>query len=187
VPRDAKYHGVRLRVDGTPEPGDLARAAETTVMIRIRPIGDAESVIRHIQEPHVIIKTLRLLGWIAGITLITLGVSRMLFSMTAVPGGGAVNATVDSESRAAGALLITFGLAYIWAMRRSPIPSALLRVLAMTMALLAVARVISMIEIGLPHWIFTVFTAIEFIAAALTYWYSTLQDDRPAATPARLA
>jgi hypothetical protein len=87
----------------------------------------------------------------------------------------AVNPTVDNESRAAGALLITFGLAYIWAMRRSPIPSALLRVLAMTMALIAVARVISMIQTGLPHWIFTVFTVIESIAAALTYWYSTLR------------
>jgi hypothetical protein len=39
VVRDAKYHGVRLGADGEPDPGDLARAAETTVMIRIR-IGD---------------------------------------------------------------------------------------------------------------------------------------------------
>jgi peptidoglycan/LPS O-acetylase OafA/YrhL len=129
------------------------------------------------------IKTLKLLGCIAGITLIACGVSRILFSIAAVPGGGAVNPTVDNESRAAGALLITFGLAYIWAMRRSPMPSALLRTLAMTMALIAVARVISMIETGLPHWIFTVFTVVEFIAAVLTYWYSTLEDDQSAATP----
>ncbi len=132
------------------------------------------------------IKILKMLGWLAGITLIALGVGRILFSMTTVPGGGAVNPTVDNESRAAGALLVAFGLAYIWAVRRSPIPSALLRVLAMTMALIAVARVISMIETGLPHWVFTVFTGIEFIAAALTYWYSTLGDDHSATTsPAR--
>ncbi len=39
VSRDAKYHGVRLVADREPDLGDLARAAETTVMIRIR-IGD---------------------------------------------------------------------------------------------------------------------------------------------------
>jgi hypothetical protein len=39
VPRDAKYHGVRLGADGEPDSGDLARAADTTVMICIR-IGD---------------------------------------------------------------------------------------------------------------------------------------------------
>lgn len=128
------------------------------------------------------IKTLRLLGWLAGITLIAVGVSRLLFSMAAVPGGGPVNPTVDSESRAAGPLLIAFGLAYIWAMRQSPIPSALLRLLAATMALLAVARVISMIETGMPHWVFTAFAVLEFAAAAVTYWYSTLTDDRSAGT-----
>jgi hypothetical protein len=41
------------------------------------------------------IKTLKLLGWIAGITLIAFGVSRILFSMTAVPGGGAVGRVRD--------------------------------------------------------------------------------------------
>ena len=134
----------------------------------------------------MLIKTLKLLGCTAGITLISLGVSRILFSMAAVPGAGPVDPTVDSEGRAAGALMITFGLAYIWAMRRSPIPSALLRLLAVTMALLAVARVISMIDAGMPHWIFTVFTVIEFIAAAATYWYSTLDDEHSAASrPAR--
>jgi hypothetical protein len=131
----------------------------------------------------MVIKTLKLLCWVAGATLIALGISRILFSMATVPGGGSVNPTLDNEIRTAGALLIAFGIAYIWAARRSPIPSALLRVLAMTMALLAVARVISMIETGLPHWVFTVFTVIELIAAVLTYWYSTMVDDQPATAP----
>lgn len=37
------------------------------------------------------IKILKMLGWLAEITLIALGVGRILFSMTTVPGGGAVN------------------------------------------------------------------------------------------------
>ncbi len=128
-------------------------------------------------------KTLKVLGWMAGIILIFLGVSRVLFSMAAVPGGGPVNPTVDSESRSAGVLLITFGLAYIWAMRRSPIQTALLRLLAMTMALLVVARIISIADTGRPHWVVIGFAALEFLAAIFTYWYSMLDDNESAPTP----
>jgi hypothetical protein len=124
----------------------------------------------------VIVRTLKLLGWIAGITLIALGVGRMLFSMATIPGGGAVNPTVDTETRAGGALLIALGVAYVWAVRQSPIPSALLRFLAVTMALLAVSRVISIVAAGMPHSIFVVST---FAAAALTYWYSTMDVHQP--------
>jgi hypothetical protein len=103
--------------------------------------------------------------------------------MASIPGGSPVNPTVDNETRAAGALMIAFGLAYIWAVRQSPIPSLLLRLLAMTMGLLAVTRAVSMVVAGMPHWIFIVFTVLESIAAVLTYWYSTMRYDQPAATP----
>jgi cytochrome c biogenesis protein CcdA len=126
----------------------------------------------------VAIKTLKVLGWIAGITLIVLGVGRVLSPTVTIPGGSVVNPTVDSETRAGGALLICFGLAYVWAVRQSPIPAALLRLLAATMALIAVARIISMAIIGMPHPVFTAFTAVEFVAAALTYWYSTMGENR---------
>jgi hypothetical protein len=122
----------------------------------------------------VIFRTLKVLGWVVGVALIALGVGRMLFSMATIPGGGAVNPTVDTETRAGGALLIALGIAYVWAMRQSPIPSALLRFLALTMALLAVSRVISIVDVGMPHWIFVVGGGVEFIAAVLTYWYSTM-------------
>ena len=133
----------------------------------------------------MVIKSLKLLGWVMGIALIAIGMSRMAFSMAAVPGGGALNPTVDSESRAAGALLIALGVAYIWAVRRSPIPSALLRLLAATMALLAVARVISMADVGMPNVVFTVSAVIEFVVAGLTYWYSTMSDQPTPAHTAR--
>jgi hypothetical protein len=127
----------------------------------------------------VIIRTLKVLGWVAGISLIALGIGRMLFSVATIPGGGAVNPTIDTETRAGGALLIAFGVAYVWAVRQSPIPSALLRFLAIAMALLAVSRVISIVAAGMPHWIFVVSTVVEFAAAALTYWYSTMDVHQP--------
>jgi hypothetical protein len=127
----------------------------------------------------VIIRTLKVLGWVAGISLIALGIGRMLFSVATIPGGGAVNPTIDTETRAGGALLIALGVAYVWAVRQSPIPSALLRFLAIAMALLAVSRVISIVAAGMPYWIFVVSTVVEFAAAALTYWYSTMDVHQP--------
>ena len=127
----------------------------------------------------MIIRTLKLLGWVAGISLIALGIGRMLFPMETIPGGGAVNPTIDTETRAGGALLIALGFAYVWAVRQSPIPSALLRFLAITMALLAVSRVISIVAAGMPHSIFVAAAVIEFTTAALTFWYSTMGDRQP--------
>lgn len=124
------------------------------------------------------VKILKLLGWVVGIVLIALGLGRVVFSTDTIPGSGAVNASLDSETRAGGVLLIALGAAYIWAVSRSPIPSALLRFLALTMALLAVARLISMMLTGMPHGIFLALTVIEFATAALTCWYSTMRDDR---------
>jgi hypothetical protein len=39
IPRDARYHGVRLGPDRQPDPTDLARTAHTTVMVRINELG----------------------------------------------------------------------------------------------------------------------------------------------------
>lgn len=49
----------------------------------------------------MVIRALRIFGWLAGLLLIGIGVSRMAFSLDAIPDAQAVNATVDSESRAA--------------------------------------------------------------------------------------
>jgi hypothetical protein len=39
IPRDARYHGVRLESDRKPNATDLARTARTTVMVRIHEFG----------------------------------------------------------------------------------------------------------------------------------------------------
>ncbi len=122
------------------------------------------------------IRALRLFGWFAGFLLILIGLSRMAFSLDSIPDGQQVNATVDSESRAAGALLIGFGVGYLEAFRRTPIPAGAVRLLAATMALLGVSRLISMADAGMPHPTFTAACVVEFVAAGLTYWYATLAD-----------
>lgn len=122
------------------------------------------------------IRAFRIFGWFTGLLLIGLGISRMAFSLDSVPDGQEVNATVDSETRAAGALLIGFGVGYLEAFRRSPIPAGAVRLLAGIMALLGVSRLISMTNAGMPHPVFTAACVVEFAAAGLTYWYATLAD-----------
>lgn len=122
-------------------------------------------------------KALRLLGWVAGVWLIGLGVNRMAVSIDTVPGGGRVSASVDSEIRVGGALFVGFGIAYIWAARRSRIPVRTLWLLSCTMALIGVARLNSMAATGIPHLAVAVATVIDFAAAGLTFWYSTLVDE----------
>lgn len=126
----------------------------------------------------MVIKALRTFGWLTGLLLIALGISRMAFSLDSIPDGQTVNATVDSETRATGALLIGFGVGYLEAFRRSPIPAGAVRLLAATMALLGVSRLMSMADVGMPHPAFTAACAVEFAAAALTYWYATLAERR---------
>lgn len=122
------------------------------------------------------IKLLKVLGWVAGLWLIGIGIHRILFSISTLPGSGSISPTVDSEARVGGALFISFGLAYLWAVRRSPIPVQTVRLLAFTMALIGLARLNSMAETGLPHLAVALTTVVDFTAAGLTYWYSTLSD-----------
>jgi len=127
-----------------------------------------------------VIRALRVFGWLTGLLLIGLGISRMAFSLDSIPGAQPGNATVDSETRAGGALLIGFGVGYLEAFRRSPIPVGAVRLLAATMALLGLSRLMSMADVGMPHPAFTAACAVEFAAAGLTYWYATLAERRDA-------
>lgn len=125
----------------------------------------------------MVAKTLNVLGWIVGLSLLVLGVARMALPIDTIPGSGALNATQDSETRAGGALLIGVGYAYIWAVRQPRIPVHLLRVLALVMAALVLSRLISAVVVGMPHPIFIVAAGVEFVAAVLTLVYSTMGDD----------
>ncbi|MCV7191470.1 DUF4345 domain-containing protein [Mycolicibacterium brumae] len=122
----------------------------------------------------MIVKTLKALGWVTGFALIGLGVGRIFFPSETMPGAGEMSATMDSETRAAGALLIAMGAGYLWAVRQTEIPVAAVRFLAASMGLLALTRVVSIVAVGMPDPVFAAAAGVEFAAAALTWWYSCL-------------
>ncbi|MEO8814246.1 MAG: DUF4345 family protein [Mycobacterium sp.] len=80
--------------------------------------------------------------------------------------------------------MIGFGPGYIGAFQgvfggAADSPGAV-RLLAGTLALLGVSRLISMADVGMPHPAFTASCVIELAAAGLIYWYATLTDQRTA-------
>ena len=124
----------------------------------------------------MIVRVLRVFGWLTGLLLIAIGICWMAFGADSIPGGQPVNATVDSELRACGAIMIGFGVGYLETFRRMPIPVSAVRLLAATMTLVGVARLMSMADAGMPHPVFTGACAAEFAAAGLTYAYAALAE-----------
>jgi hypothetical protein len=127
----------------------------------------------------MIARALNILGWFVGLSLVVLGAARIALPVATIPGSEAMSASVDSETRAAGVLLIGLGYAYIWAVRQPRMPVALLRILALTMGALALSRVLSIALVGMPHPVFVAAAVAELAAAALTLWYSTMGQVQP--------
>lgn len=130
----------------------------------------------------MVIRSLKILGWIVGLALIALGAGRIALPVETIPGStGRLTASLDSETRAGGVLLVGLGFAYIWAVRQPQIPVTLLRALSTIMGALAFSRLISAVAVGMPHPIFAAAAVAETVAAALTLWYSTMSPNPPAA------
>ena len=113
-------------------------------------------------------RSLRALVAVWGAALVVIGISHLAFGADSVLGRGTFNATLDSEIRFAGALLVGYGLANVWAVRRSPVQRELLLILAALTAVGAAARVLSMVSVGMPNWFYTLGTVIEVVVAILT-------------------
>ncbi|WP_285030745.1 DUF4345 domain-containing protein [Mycolicibacterium sp. lyk4-40-TYG-92] len=122
----------------------------------------------------MIARALNLLGWFVGLSLVVLGAARIALPVATILGSEAMSASVDSETRAGGVLLIGLGFAYLWAVRQLRVPVMLLRVLALTMGGLALSRLLSIVVVGMPHPVFVAAAGAEFAAAALTLWYSAI-------------
>ena len=63
-------------------------------------------------------------------------------------GSGPTNASVDSRERFYATVFIGFGIAWIWAARQSPIPGAMMRVLAGIVLLSGIDRMISVLLVS---------------------------------------
>ncbi|WP_413084872.1 DUF4345 domain-containing protein [Streptomyces caniferus] len=100
--------------------------------------------------------------------------------------GGAAGATVDSRERFYGAVFLGYGLAWIWAARQSPVPSAAVRWLAGIFLLGGFGRLLSMAFHGPPQGFQSVLTVLELALPPVYFWLSAADERAVAArTPQR--
>lgn len=121
----------------------------------------------------------RLLYWLAlamGVVCAGIGVVHFGLGIDSVPGEGAAGATVDSRERFYGALFFGYGLAWIWAARRSPIPSTVVRWLTGVFLLGAAGRLLSMLVHGQPHWFQVVLTVVELVLPPVFFWLAAADE-----------
>jgi hypothetical protein len=103
-----------------------------------------------------------------GAACTAIGANHALLGLRSVIGAksAAGNVDLDSQERFYGAMFAGYGLAWLQAARRDPIPAPTVRFLSVVMAMGGAARVVSMLERGRPQPFYVALTAIEFVAPA---------------------
>lgn len=122
------------------------------------------------------VRALRWLVAVTGIACVAIGLFHFVGGIASVPGEDGAGATVDSRERFYAALFLGYGIAWLWAGRRSPIPSLLVRWLAGILLLGGIGRVLSMAVHGRPHWFQVALTAVEFVTPPVYFWLSTADE-----------
>jgi hypothetical protein len=91
----------------------------------------------------------------------------------ALPGGEAVNTTVDSQYRFANVFWLAAGLLVWWSLRRPEERRAVTRVILAIAALGGVARLVSVAFTGWPHPVFVGVMLLELLVVPPIIWWHT--------------
>lgn len=116
------------------------------------------------------VRVLRGLAWAMGYACVAIGLFHVLLGNAAIPGAASAGPTVDSFGRFMGAIFAGYGLAWLWAVRQSPVPASAVRVLTAVFLLGGVARLLSLVVEGRPQWFQLVLAAIELGLSPVLLW-----------------
>jgi len=131
-------------------------------------------------------KVLRVLAWLMGISITAIGLYHLVGGVFSVPGTdsitGEARATVDSRERFYNAIFAGYGLAWIWAARRSPVPASAVRWLAAIFLLAGLGRVLSWAVEGAPHWFQVPLIGLELVLPPIFFWLADADERAHAST-----
>ncbi|MFI7120768.1 DUF4345 domain-containing protein [Amycolatopsis sp. NPDC049868] len=127
-------------------------------------------------------RLLKALMLIMGIACVAIGVFHFALGVDSVPGEASAGPTVDSRERYYGAIFLGYGLAWIWAARRSPISPTAVRWLAGVFLLGGAGRLLSLAVHGEPHWFQIALTVIELALPPLYFVLATADEKASART-----
>jgi hypothetical protein len=108
-------------------------------------------------------RTLQVFLALFGVTTILIGLLHVAIGPGAIPGSIPVNATMDSEDRFYATIFVGFGLTVLWCVRG--IEDKGMVVIALALALFAggLARIVSIVAVGLPNTFFIAMTVLELV------------------------
>ncbi|MFI1471342.1 DUF4345 domain-containing protein [Streptomyces wuyuanensis] len=121
-------------------------------------------------------RTLRGLVRAMGYACVAIGLVHVLLGNASIPGATSAGPTVDSLGRFFGAIFVGYGLAWLRAARRSPIPAVAVRWLTAVFLLGAVGRLLSFAVAGTPHWFQIALAVVEFALSPLLFWLADAEE-----------
>ncbi|MFF5029916.1 DUF4345 domain-containing protein [Streptomyces collinus] len=121
-------------------------------------------------------KTLRVLTRLMGWSCVAIGLFHVALGNAAIPGAGSAGPTVDSWGRFMGASFVGYGLAWLWAARRRPVPARAVRWLAAVFLLGGVGRLLSVASHGWPQWFQIVLAVIELTLPPVFFWLADAEE-----------
>ncbi|MFI5806402.1 DUF4345 domain-containing protein [Streptomyces sp. NPDC051561] len=127
------------------------------------------------------VKALRVLCWTMGVACVAIGLLHVVGGNAAIPGAESAGNTIDSLGRFFGAIFAGYGMAWIWAVRQSPVPSRAVRRLAGVFLLGAVGRLLSLAVSGTPHSFQIVLLVIELALPPVYFLLADADEKRAAA------
>ena len=116
-------------------------------------------------------RALKVLVTLFGVTCIVIALAHILLGSAIVPSWAQLNPTTDSEDRFYAALFLGFGAALVWCGRDLRGRARVFDALMLIFLVGGVARVISVLQLGLPHPLFMVLGAVELVLPPLLWWW----------------
>jgi hypothetical protein len=114
-------------------------------------------------------RTLQLILIAGGIAAVLIALGHIALGPAVIPGSVSVNATMDSEDRFYATIFLGFGLALLWCARSVERRGKFIRFLAAIFFFAGVARVVSMLLVGLPNLLFQALTVLELLLPPLIF------------------
>lgn len=114
---------------------------------------------------------LRLFVAVFGIVCCLIALSHIVVGTATIPGGGVVNATMDSEVRFYSCMFFGFGAALVWCSRDLRARIELFNSLLAVFFFGGLARIVSAVQVGPPNRVFVLLGLIELVLPPLLWWW----------------